>query len=98
MFRNPERASDRQAANPVGAMPADQAASVLSSCRRGAGANVAGAASWEVRRRRRERDAGFSERDRFDEHCSCENSAGRAVPDTACSKIVIRLRCFVSRC
>ena len=98
VFRNPERASYRQAANPVGAMPADQAASMLSSCWRGAGANGGGEASWDVRRRRRECDTRRRECDGLDQRRGCENSAGSGVPDAARGKMVIRLRRFVSRC
>jgi hypothetical protein len=99
VFPNPERASDRQAANPVdGQQPADQAASGLSSCRRGTGANGAGEASWDVRRRRRERDKRRREGDGLDQRRGCENSAGSGVPDAARGKMVIRLRRFVSRC
>jgi hypothetical protein len=98
VFPNPERASDRQAANPVGAAPADQAARALSSCRRGTGANGAGAASWDVRRRRGERDTRCSEGNGLDKRSGCENSARSGVPDAARGEIVIRSRRFVSRC
>jgi hypothetical protein len=99
VFPNPERAIDPQAANPMGAQrPADQAARALSSCRRGTGANGAGEASWDVRRRRRESDGRRSEGDGLDERSGCENRAGSAVPDAARGKIVIRLGRLVSRC
>ena len=78
--------------------PADQAARALSSCRRGTGANVAGEASWDVHRRRRESDTRRSECNWLDERSGCENRAGSAVPGAARGKIVIRLRRFVSRC
>ena len=77
--------------------PADQAASVLSSCRRGTGANGAGKASWDVRRRRRESDTRRSEGNSLDKHSGCENSARSSVPDAARGKIVIRPRRIVSR-
>ena len=66
--------------------PADEAARALSSCRRGTGANGAGEASWDVRRRRRESDGRRSEGDGLDERSGCENRAGSSVPDAAAAK------------
>ena len=99
VFPNPERASDRQAANPMGARrPADQAARALSSCRRGTGANVAGEASWDVRWRRREGDTRRSECDGLDEHSGRQNGPDAPVPKAAPREIVIgRFRSLVGR-